>query len=73
MEQKTPTMPEKTAIQRFKQLILSLLAGLVGVQSNKNRETDFSQGNIWVFIIGGVVLTVLFVVFLVLLVRFLAP
>ncbi|MHA7878323.1 MAG: DUF2970 domain-containing protein [Saccharospirillum sp.] len=66
-------MPEKTAIQRFKQLILSLLAGLVGVQSNKNRETDFSQGNIWVFIIGGVVLTVLFVVFLVLLVRFLAP
>lgn len=66
-------MSQKKPITDLKRLILSLLAGLVGVQSNRNREADFSQGNIWVFIVGGVVLTALFVLLLILLVRFLAP
>lgn len=66
-------MSKKKPITDLKRLLLSLLAGLVGVQSNRNRETDFSQGNIWVFIVGGIVLTVVFVLLLILLVRFLAP
>lgn len=66
-------MSQKKPIANVKRLILSLLAGLVGVQSNRNREEDFTRGNIWVFIIGGIVLTTLFIVSLILLVRFLAP
>lgn len=63
----TPTRPG------LKRLILSMLAGLVGVQSDKNRVSDFSSSSIWPFIIGGVVFTALFVLALILLVRILAP
>lgn len=66
-------MTQKKPIADMKRLLLSLLAGLVGVQSNRNREEDFNKGNIWVFIVGGVVITTLFVLLLILLVRFLAP
>ncbi len=58
---------------RAKRFIISMLAGLVGVQSDKNRVEDFSSGSIWPFIIGGVLFTILFVLGLVMLVRFLAP
>jgi hypothetical protein len=54
-------------------LIVSLLAGLVGVQSDKNRISDFSSGSIWPFIIGGVLLTILFIFSLIGLVVLLAP
>ncbi|WP_232819394.1 DUF2970 domain-containing protein [Saccharospirillum mangrovi] len=57
----------------LKRLVLSLLAGLVGVQSDKNRINDFQSTSIWPFIIGGVVLTIGFVLALILLVRTLAP
>lgn len=66
-------MSEKRKKPGLKRLIISLLAGLVGVQSDKNRQEDFSSGSIWPFIIGGVVLTILFVLGLILLVRTLAP
>lgn len=66
----TDKQPEKPGLSR---LMVSLLAGLVGVQSDKNRVSDFSSGRIWPFIIGGVVFTVLFVFSLIGLVKFLAP
>lgn len=58
---------------RWWRLLISLLAGLVGVQSDKNRVSDFSSGSIWPFIIGGVLFTVLFVFSLIGLVTLLAP
>lgn len=43
-------------------VIKSILAAAIGVQSNKNRQRDFQQGNPLVFIIGGIVFTLLFIV-----------
>ena len=42
-------------------LIKSILAAAIGVQSDKNRERDFEQGNPLAFIIGGFVFTFLFI------------
>lgn len=65
--EKRPAKPKVT------KLLISLLAGLVGVQSDKNRISDFSSGSIWPFIIGGILFTVLFVFSLIGLVHLLAP
>ena len=43
-------------------LVKSILAAAIGVQSNKNRERDFEEGNHLAFIIGGFVFTALFIV-----------
>jgi hypothetical protein len=43
-------------------LIKSILAAAIGVQSDKNRTRDFEQGNPLVFIIGGIVFTLLFII-----------
>ncbi len=40
----------------------SILAAAIGVQNSKNRQRDFEHGNPIVFIIGGVIFTILFVV-----------
>jgi hypothetical protein len=40
-------------------VIKSILAAAIGVQSDKNRTRDFEQGNPLVFIIGGIVFTLL--------------
>ena len=42
--------------------VKSILAAAIGVQSNKNRERDFEEGNPLAFIIGGFVFTALFIV-----------
>ena len=42
-------------------LVKSILAAAIGVQSNKNRERDFGEGNPLAFIIGGFVFTALFI------------
>jgi hypothetical protein len=42
-------------------IVLSVLAAGFGVQSNKNRERDFKKGSGAVFILVGIVATVLFV------------
>jgi hypothetical protein len=39
----------------------SVLAAMFGVQSSKNRERDFSYSNPWVYIVLGIIMTVLFV------------
>ncbi|KJH81785.1 DUF2970 domain-containing protein [Pseudomonas sp. KSR10] len=45
----------------FRQMLQSVLAGALGVQSGKNRERDFSQGKPSHFILLGVGFTVAFV------------
>ncbi len=42
-------------------IIRSTLAGAIGVQSNKNREEDFKNGNIWVYVVSGIIFTALFI------------
>lgn len=45
----------------FKNTIKSALAALLGVQSNKNREVDFSQGKLSHFIAAGVIIVIVFI------------
>jgi len=63
----SPYMEERktTLIDTFK----SVLASFIGVQSDKNRKRDFQQGNPAQFIIVGLVLTVLFIVGMILIVK----
>lgn len=53
------------------QLIGSLFAGAVGVQSSKNRERDFESSSLMPFIIGGLIFTGLFVGGVIVLVNYL--
>lgn len=50
--------PEKPS---FLQVMLSVVAAAGGVQSNKNRERDFSQTSPIPYIVGGLIFTVVFV------------
>lgn len=43
------------------QVVGSVLAAAFGVQTSKNRERDFKQGHIGVFIAAGIVFTLLFI------------
>mgnify|MGYP001550286936 FL=1 len=43
------------------QVVFSVLAAGLGVQSSKNRERDFKQGRAGAFIAAGLMFTVLFV------------
>ena len=43
------------------QVVASVFAAGLGVQSSKNRERDFKQGRIGVFIIAGLTFTLLFI------------
>lgn len=45
----------------LKQILQSILAGALGVQSGKNRERDFNLGKPSHFILMGVVFTLLFI------------
>ena len=59
-------MNDKTSEQKAKKpglgsLVKSILAAAIGVQTDKNREKDFTQGNPLAFIIGGFVFTFLFI------------
>jgi hypothetical protein len=42
-------------------VISSVFAAGLGVQSSKNRERDFKQGRIGVFIAAGLIFTLLFI------------
>ncbi|WP_246587709.1 DUF2970 domain-containing protein [Alteromonas lipotrueiana] len=50
-------------------VVMSVLASLFGVQSQKNYQRDFSQSSILPYIIVGVVMVILLVVMLFFLVR----
>jgi len=43
------------------QVVGSVFAAGLGVQSSKNRERDFKEGNFKVFVIAGIVFTLLFI------------
>jgi hypothetical protein len=43
------------------QIIKSVLAAFIGVQSDKNRQLDFTEGSVKTFVIAGVIFTVCFV------------
>jgi hypothetical protein len=43
------------------QVVSSVFAAGLGVQSSKNRERDFKQGRFGVFIAAGIVFTLLFI------------
>lgn len=57
----------------FKRTISSVLAAFVGVQSNKNREQDFQQGNFHHFVIAGIIGVILFVGLLIAIVSSVIP
>ena len=42
-------------------IIRSVFAAGLGVQSSKNRERDFKQGNAKVFFVAGLIFTVIFI------------
>ena len=42
-------------------IVQSTLAAAIGVQSKKNRERDFEEGNAGAFIAAGIVFTALFI------------
>jgi len=46
---------------KFKQILQSTLAAAFGVQSQKNREQDFEEGNAGWFILAGIIFTVIFI------------
>ncbi|MEM9397400.1 MAG: DUF2970 domain-containing protein [Pseudomonadota bacterium] len=65
-EANEPINNERPVIQEaqklsLSQLIASALAAGLGVQSSKNRERDFKQGRAPVFIVTGVVFTLIFI------------
>ena len=43
------------------QVVSSVFAAGLGVQSSKNRERDFKQGRAGVFIAAGIIFTLLFI------------
>lgn len=53
--------PEQQPQLSFTQLLLSVLSAFLGVQSNANRERDFSNGKLSHFIIIGLMLALIFI------------
>ncbi|MBC6414423.1 MAG: DUF2970 domain-containing protein [Chromatiales bacterium] len=49
---------------RYWDIVKSVLASFLGVQSDKNRKRDFQQGKASHFIVVGIVMTILFIVLL---------
>lgn len=60
-EQQAPEQKQPRSLNPL-QVITSVFAAGLGVQSSKNRERDFKQGRIGVFIAAGIVFTLLFIV-----------
>lgn len=53
----------------FWDVVKSVIAAMFGVQSDKARERDFSAGNLWAYIIVGIVMVTLFVLAVILVVN----
>ena len=56
-----PDNPKESGKLNPLQVVGSIFAAGLGVQSSKNRERDFKQGRIGVFITAGIVFTLLLV------------
>jgi hypothetical protein len=59
--------------QNFKETFKSVGAAFFGVQSDKNRERDFTQGKFSYFIIAGLIAVILFITVLVTIVSLVMP
>tara|TARA_R110002072_G_scaffold64_13_gene480 strand:- start:14987 stop:15211 length:225 start_codon:yes stop_codon:yes gene_type:complete len=57
----------------FLQVMMSVFAAAVGIQSAKNRERDFNQSSPMPYIVGGIIFTVLFVLSIVTVVALVLP
>jgi hypothetical protein len=57
----------------FKDTMKSVGAAFLGVQSNKNREKDFTQGKFSHFMLGGLIAVVLFIGMLIAVVSMVLP
>jgi hypothetical protein len=53
-----PEAPEKMGPM---QVVSSVIAAGLGVQSSRNRERDFKQGRFGVFVVAGIIFTLLFI------------
>ncbi len=60
-------------MSNFKQTIKSVLAAFFGVQSEKNRQVDFSQGKLSHFIIVGIAVVAIFIAILITVVSLVLP
>ena len=57
-DESTSDTQEKVSV---KDILQSVFAAALGVQSSKNRDRDFKQGNIGIFIAAGIIFTALFI------------
>lgn len=53
--------PAEDAKVSFLQAMLSVIQASFGVQSQQNRERDFTKGKLWLFIVAALLFTVVFV------------
>lgn len=70
----SPDVPTKMDTQHVSsrsgwQIIKSILAGLFGIQSEKNREADFKQGKPSDFIIYGIIGVIALVITMIVIVK----
>ena len=61
------------ASSKFKKTFNSVGAAFFGVQSDKNRERDFTEGKFSHFIIAGVIAVVIFIASLIAIVSLILP
>ena len=59
-DRQAPEHDEGKSMNTF-QVVASVFAAGLGVQSSKNRERDFKQGRAGVFIAAGIIFTLLFI------------
>ncbi|MDY6942690.1 MAG: DUF2970 domain-containing protein [Pseudomonadota bacterium] len=57
-------MGEEKRAMRWWHVVASVLAAMFGVQSEQNRQRDFSEGNPWIFIVTGAMMTLLLILVL---------
>ena len=60
-DDKTETTSDEGGSLNPLQVVSSVFAAGLGVQSSKNRERDFKQGRFGVFVAAGIVFTLLFI------------
>ena len=60
-------------MSKILRVVQSTFAAAIGVQSKKNRERDFEEGNAGTFIVAGILFTVLFVATIVVVVSAVTP
>lgn len=68
----SPVNPPSKDIPFWK-VVLSVIQASFGVQSNRNRERDFTQGKFWAFVVAAVLFTGLFVLTIAFIVSIVLP